>query len=64
MMGLLPRTRVLICQLCHSSQHLATREVPETCPVCKEPAHWRIADPGELTKFDRRFLAGLLIASD
>lgn len=59
-----PTTRVLICRLCDNSQQVSTRETPERCPICREPAHWRVAEPGEITASDKRFLKSIRIGID
>ncbi len=59
-------TRILICLHagCEFSLHVASRELPDQCPGCKEMGWWRVADPGEWTKFDRSLLQGKHILAD
>jgi len=54
--------RILVCRLCDNSFALLQRELPDTCPLCKEPAHWRVADPTEYTPYDMKFLRSFRIA--
>ena len=56
--------RILVCRLCDNSFALLQRELPSTCPLCKEPAHWRVADPMEYTPSDRKFLKSKRIKAD
>lgn len=45
--------RILVCRLCENSFAWPKRDLPDHCPACREPAHWRVADPEEITMFDR-----------
>lgn len=50
--------RTLECRLCHNCYSVQMSELPQTCPGCYKPAHWRVVDPDE---YDRRFLRSLRI---
>ena len=56
--------RILVCMMCGNSFALVKRDLPDTCGACKEPAHWRVAGPDEITASDRRFLADTKITAE
>lgn len=60
---------ILICQweYCLASFRVrrgSDMDLPAICPMCQNPARWRIAFPEELTKSDRRLLRGLRILAE
>lgn len=57
-------TRVLVCRLCDNSFSWQVSELPDTCPVCREPAHWRVAEKTEWTNSDKRLLKAYRILAD
>ena len=54
---------IVVCLGCEFSLCCQRSELPEKCPIClEEPATWRITDPDELTRWDRKFLSESKIA--
>ena len=52
----------LACELCGESLRVRRGDLPSTCPVCRQEAHWRVTIPGEYTASDMRLLRALRIS--